>query len=442
MSNGDSQSMSEKTGTSQDNQLQQIMKALQDQFAAAEAAIRPQQGGASPITTPGMQAPGPAPNISFNPAGAATPPIQTARPPAPQQFTPTGSQSIGEFHSKSAATNAGLVSLGNSLGSLISNAEQHEQGKKSALAENYLLQINSLLASGDPQDRQKAQMLMDDPKIRKALKTGLEYVPLEEEVPPEAQGVQSAIQKIQSTAGGGRGPMAPPQGGQPQGQSQGQSQGRAIMPQATPQAKLQAALTNALLQKIQQDPASALTMMGQSQLTATEQRADEFYKNGLGVSPESLAKMTLAEKLQGMKLYEGMMKDAMKMEVDLYKTKVGYTGKVDAATVLANGRKYVADQMKSASHERTEAGKAKAVKPDSYAQGAKMYEDMAKKYLDLSKQPNITPQDKARYEATAEQYNQKADQYLNQANDQSLMEDFMKAMESGESDASDSTDPD
>lgn len=82
------------------------------------------------------------------------------------------------------------------ISQLVNSAEKKSHDKKVNEAEMYYNQINSFLASGDPKDQAKAQQLLDDPKVRKILKTGLDYVPLEEEVPPEAIGVHQAQQKI------------------------------------------------------------------------------------------------------------------------------------------------------------------------------------------------------------------------------------------------------
>jgi len=314
---------------------------------------------------------------------------------------------------------------------------EKEHNKKAALAENYLMQINSLLASGDPSDKQKAMMILEDPKIRKVLKTGLEYVPLEEEVPPEAKGVQTAIQKIQKQGGGQQQPQGAPQGGQ-------QPQRQPILPQASQEQQLKSAMTAALLQKIKQDPASAISMMGQSQLSAAEQHASEFYKSGLGFSPQQVELMNAKEKLEGMKLYEQATVAAIKGEIDMYKAGIGYKGKVDSATIMGNARKYVADRAKEAWASRDKSKKAGGA-GTNYAAGAKIYEDYAKKYLDIikgGKGPDGKPlsEDQIKqYQQKADAYQRQADQYLNQVGDADLMEMFQKALEE-EPDASESDD--
>jgi hypothetical protein len=94
----------------------------------------------------------------------------------------------------------------------------------------YYNQINSFLASGKPEDQQKAHQLLDDPKVRKILKTGLDYVPLEEDPPPEALGIHQAQQKIdkkQSTLQQIKQMLS---GGRQQGSAQPRPQGRAVIP--------------------------------------------------------------------------------------------------------------------------------------------------------------------------------------------------------------------
>jgi hypothetical protein len=394
---------------------QQIMQAIQQMLAGITQATSKTSGG--PVNAPSTT-PAPSPNISFNPSGAGSSmPISPNRPPA-TQIPQTGSQGIGEYATKRGALNAGLTSLGNSLSGMFGAIEQKEQAKKSALAENYMLQINALLASGDPQDKQKAMAILEDPKIRKILKTGLEYVPLEEDVPPEAKGVATAQQKIAS----GKAPQIG--GGQ---QQQQPPQRRPIIPQASQQDQLKAAMTSALLQKIKQDPASAISMMGASQLSSAEEHAAEFYKAGLGLDPATIATMTSQEKLQGMKMLETATNAAIKGEVDLYKAQLGYKGKVDSATILANARKSVA--------AAGAAAKGKTGAAVSYAAGAKIYEDYAKKYLDIIKSGKgpdgkpLTEDQIKQYQQKADMYQQQADQYLNQIQDQELMEMFMKSIE-------------
>src|SRR5437016_1896006 len=390
-----------------------IMKAIQQMLGTVGQATGA-TGGGSPL--PGGSGPvSPSPTITFNPTGGGT---SLAHGPAPERpgIPRTGGESLGSFRSQTQATNAGLVSLGNSLSGIFSSIEQKEHAKKAALAENYMTQISALLASGDPQDKQKAMMVLEDPKIRKILKTGLEYVPLEEEVPPEATGVHSAIQKI-----GG----AKPQGGAPQGV---QPRMQPMLPHQSSEQQLNAAITNALLQKIKQDPAAAISMMGGSQLSSAEQHANEFYKAGLGLSPADLQTMTANEKLAGLKIYEQAVGAAIRGEIDMYKAGLGYKGKVDSATIFSNARKYASDAMVTAWGKRD---KSKGM-GSNYAAGAKIYEDYAKKYLDIikgGKGPGgkpLTADEIKVYQQKADAYQRQADEYLNQAGDSELIKMFME----------------
>jgi len=398
-----------------------IMQAIQQMLAGVGTATGA-TGGAKPAVQPGTTPATPQSTIQFDPRRGGSSPISTA-PPRPYTPVPATAQ-VGEQSTRSGQVTAGLTSLGNSLSGLFNTLGQKEHAKKAALAENYLMQINGLLASGDPQDKQKAMMILEDPKIRKVLKTGLEYVPLEEEVPPEAHGVQSAIQKISKQQGG-----QTPQGGQPQRQP--------IVPQPSQEQQLKAAMTSALLQKIKQDPAAAISMMGQSQLDSAEQHASEFYKSNLGLSPADLQTMTAQEKLAGLKIYEQAVGAAIRGEIDMYKAGVGYKGKVDAATIMANARKYSADAMKAAwgARDKKKGGAA------NMAAGARVYEDYAKKYLDLAEKGKdakgmpLSEEQKAIYQKKADAYQRQADEYLNQVGDQELMEMFMNAPE--DSDAPD-----
>lgn len=427
------QEMSEKNKadkTSPEAIIQSIQKMLEGLGTATGATA------SEGLSLPRGSAPvSPTPNITFDPRVGVS--IQTAQPRPSVAMPRTGGESIGDFRSKTQATNAGLVSLGNSLSEMFNAAGAREHAKKANMAENYMMQINGLLASGDPNDKQKAMMILEDPKIRKILKTGLDYVPIEEEVPPEAQGVRSAVQKISGQGGGQQG------GQQPQGQPQ-QPQRQPIIPQASQEQQLRAAMTSALLQKIKQDPASAITMMGQSQLSSAEKHADEFYKSGLGLSPAQIESMNVQEKLAGFKIYEQAIGAAIRGEVDMYKAGLGYKGKVDAATIMGNARKYAADAMKAAWAERDKKGGKGSVA--NIIAGARIYEDYAKKYLDIVKSGKtkdgipLTDEQKKYYEQKADYYQRQADDYLNQAGDSELMDMFMKSVEEGP-DATESDEP-
>lgn len=164
----------------------QIIQAIMARMASQRGGGG--QPGLTPTGMPQMQAP-------MGPGGQPQVPPQGGMPGAagPPQGGP------GTSMPYTGPQAAPPVPQGGALPKIMGMVEQHQQkehNKKAALAENYMLQINSLLASGDPKDQEKASLILSDSKIQKILKTGLEYVPLEEEVPPEAAGVQAAIQKI------------------------------------------------------------------------------------------------------------------------------------------------------------------------------------------------------------------------------------------------------
>jgi hypothetical protein len=405
--------MPPQSGQTQAADAKQIMTAIAKMLQGVQGQTQPPQDSGQSMV-PGQKPPAPAPNILFNPSGSGGGIQLTPNRPQALQIPPTGSQGIGSFENKRGAVNAGLTSLGNSLSGMFGAIEEKEQAKKSALAENYMLQINSLLASGDPSDKEKAMHILEDPKIRKILKTGLEYVPLEEEVPPEAKGIQTAQHKIQSG-------KAPQIGGQ-------QPQRRPIVPQPSQQQQLQSAMQSALLQKIKQDPASAISMMGASQLSSAEEHASEFYKSGLGLSPADIATMTSAEKLQGLKTLETASTAAIKGEIDIYKSDQTLRGKMGAAEIASKAKRYVADTIRDAWKDR-KSGSA------NNAAAAKVYENYASKYLDLVKggkgpdgKPASADQIKE-WQQKADSYQQQADDLLSQVGDKELMDMFQKALE-------------
>lgn len=177
----------------------QIMQAIMARMA--------QQRGGMPAPPQNATPPGGMPQMPGTPQPGGMP--GAAGPPQQAQAQPQGQMGPGTQMPFSQRAPNPPTPSGGAISRIMGLVNQHEQkdhNKKAALAENYMLQINSLLASGDPKDQEKASLILSDPKIQKILKTGLEYVPLEEEVPPEAQGVQAAMQKIM-----GKGQQAKPQ---------------------------------------------------------------------------------------------------------------------------------------------------------------------------------------------------------------------------------------
>ncbi len=150
------------------------------------------------------------------PQASSIPVAPLENPSAPIQF---GKPTQGGF-----GADRGILGL-------ISHVESAAHQKKVLQAETLAMQVNDFLTSGAPGDREKAQMLMDDPKNLKILKTAYEYQPVQqkqEPPPPEAIGLARAKQK-----------MAAKQGGQ---RPQQQPQGRTVLPSQNPNAGLMAML--------------------------------------------------------------------------------------------------------------------------------------------------------------------------------------------------------
>jgi len=211
---------------------QQILQALAMRMAQARG-----QGSLSGIPGAASQ---PAPQASPQPQGIPGAAPNPAPPPQPQVQNSTQGGPARQLSPASPTPfNGTFGDRKGIISQLVNSAEKRTHDKKVNEAEMYYNQINSFLASGKPEDQQKAQQLLDDPKVRKILKTGLDYVPLEEEVPPEAIGIhqaqqnitkkQTAIQKLQQMLSGG----------QKQGNAQPRPPGKAIIPgpsQASQQA--------------------------------------------------------------------------------------------------------------------------------------------------------------------------------------------------------------
>jgi hypothetical protein len=402
---------------------QNILKAIQTMLGNLG---KQSDSGAGPIVQPGTTPPTAQPTIQFDPSRAGGGAVSA---PPPRPYTPMPqTQQTGEQSTRSGQLNAGMTELGNTLTGMFNKVSQDQHEKTAKRAEDLMMQINGFIASGDPEDRARAQRLLEDPKNKKILEKGLQHFQVEEEtVPPEAHGVQTAIQKI----------------GQ-KGQSQQQPQKHAVLPQPSQDQQIQAAMKSAILQKIKQDPGAAISMMGGSQLSSAEQHADEFYKAGLGLSPTQIGTMTAQEKLAGLKVMELATTAAIRGEIDMYKAGIGYKGKVDSAQITANARRYAADAMKDAWASRDEKKGSGAGK--NYAAGAKIFEDYAKKYLDLSKsgkQPNgqpLTDEQKKAYEQKADAYEKMAKSYLDQAGNADLINLFMNTADDGDPNAADGTD--
>jgi hypothetical protein len=199
--------------------LMQMMMARRAQGGAIPGAAAPQQA------TPQAQ----------NPTQQAVPQAGVpgaAQPQAPPQQQPQNQGGAARQLSPAspAPFNGTFGDRKGVISQLVNSAEKGAHDKKAHEAEMYYNQINSFLASGQPDDQKKAQALLDDPKIRKVLKAGLDYVPLEEAPPPEALGIHQAVQKIQQKQNMVKKLQTMLTGGQKQGSAQQSPPGRAVIP--------------------------------------------------------------------------------------------------------------------------------------------------------------------------------------------------------------------
>jgi hypothetical protein len=359
------------------------------------------------------------PRIQFDPSRTPGTAPTTAPPPGFVPFQPSGGESIGNFNNPASARNAGMVSLGNSILGLVNTLEERETKKKQMQASSLMLQVNDFLQSGDPKDRERAMMILDDPKNRKILKTGLGYVPYQEEQEPpspEAVGVQDALQRIVKPQDEGPNQMQ----GQ-QGMSQQRPQGgmRTVLPQPSQQAQMMSALSSAVMQKLKQDPASALSMMGVSQLSATEQRLGEFYEKGLGVSPADAEKLSSLQKIEGIKAYSQLFSDMLKGQLELEKLDIQQTGmnKRNAASNLS--REKVAGILGGVRERISKA--AQDAKGDHNIASANVYRSFAEQFATRSQTPNISEEDKLKYEQQSQFYMLKADEFATKSQDEDLI---------------------
>lgn len=199
--------------------LMQLMMARRAQQGSIPGMAAP-QGTPSMSTSQQGGVPGAAPGPQATPSSQAMPQNQAQPGPArqlsPASPTPWSGGTFGDRR--------GIISQ------IVGAAEKRGHDKKVNEAEMYYNQINSFLASGKPEDQQKAHQLLDDPKVRKILKTGLDYVPLEEDPPPEALGVHQAQQKITQKQSVLQQMKQMLSGGRQQGSAQPRPQGRAVIP--------------------------------------------------------------------------------------------------------------------------------------------------------------------------------------------------------------------
>jgi hypothetical protein len=307
---------------------QQVLQQLQQLI---------QQGGPGGLkvpTVPGAGQPGP----QITPSAAGTPmPAPTGHPSGFVPFQPGTQGGQTEYRTKGGARSAGLQSLGANVTSLINTVQQRHHDRQAAMAEGYMDQIQALLRSGDPKDVEKAKLLLDDKKILQTLDKGLNYKPLEEEVPPEAVGVTTSIQKAKK---------------QPQGPTGGPGPGRQpIIPQGNPQDILRSMVTNAMIQRGKQDPQSLLGMtgnvgMGQapSMLSGPQQKQAEEFAAGFGISPKEYAQMDLSSQMASQKILQQVMRDQLQFQ--MYEDRI--KGMKDLKASDYDIKKYMTDQNNAA----------------------------------------------------------------------------------------------
>lgn len=236
-------------------QMMMVRRAQQGAIPGAAApqsqtpqAQNPTQQAAPQVGVPGAAQPQSQPQPQAAPQGGAA---RQLSPASPAPFN-------GTFGDRK-----GVISQ------LVNSAEKSVHDKKAHEAEMYYNQINSFLASGQPDDQKKAQALLDDPKIRKVLKAGLDYVPLEEAPPPEALGIHQAQQKIQQKQNMVKKLQTLLTGGQKQGSAQQSPPGRAVIPQASQAAQQAYQLGQARTQEQQ-----ALAQQHEAEARADKQKAD------------------------------------------------------------------------------------------------------------------------------------------------------------------------
>lgn len=282
-----------------------LMQALLAQRMQGQAMSGVVPGSMTPVNQPSTQSQATPQSTGGIPGAASQPPANPVQPGAARQLSPASPAPFnGTFGDRK-----GVISQ------LVNSAEKKTHDKKVNEAAMYYNQINSFLASNTPEDQAKAQQLLDDPKVRKILKTGLDYVPLEEEVPPEAIGVHQAQQKInqkQSTLAKLQQMLT---GGRQQGSAQPRPQGRAIIPQAS-QASQQAYQLGEAKTGEQQ----SLAKMHEAEALADKQKADAETAKAEADKVKALADITRSR--AEAKWYEQQAqasKDKTPSEIEQYK---------------------------------------------------------------------------------------------------------------------------
>lgn len=381
---------------------QQLLQALMARMAQA-------RGPGSMSGIPGAAQPA----AQAQPQAQAQPPAQ-AQSQQPQQGGVPGAAGGAARQLSPASPTPFNGTFGDRRGiisQLVNSAEKKGHDKKVNEAEMYYNQINSFLASGQPGDQQKAQQLLDDPKVRKILKTGLDYVPLEEDPPPEALGIHQAQQKITQKASVLNQVKQMLSGGQKQGSAQQRPPGRAVIPQASQQAQQAYQLGEAKtgeqqsLAKLHDTEAEADKVKAaaeQQKADAEDKRVESERIKNEGLAQEAKSHAKLYDKLAD---NEGDLNPAKKRELQAHANEMDAMGRYhDAmAKYVKTGKlpgSVLQTQLKSARSDMVSVLRgyisdnkdaAKAVSKDTgYVFGpksglVKAQDDASKKAKDLTK---------------------------------------------------------
>jgi hypothetical protein len=266
-----------------------------------------------------------APPIPFNTTGAARPPAPPmGGTPQPQQVPMP--QNLGSsFPTHGAAVNATAKEAIGGLAELVNNYKKKKQEDETIKAENYFSQLMTASQNpSDPTNQKIIQVLGSDPKVMKTIEKGMEYTFAKEpggppgEEPPESHGLKAAIQKLL--------------GKQTQQQQQAQNRplpapgqpGGIMLPGPTQSAQLQAQKESGALSAAQQSP---------------EVRAQ---MSGVGVSPETEAKLSTAERIAAGHDFakfsvelEKTKSEAAKADAEYTKQMLANKGRIDAGTAVA-----------------------------------------------------------------------------------------------------------
>jgi hypothetical protein len=352
-------------GSSGQMTQQQLMQLIAQIVAKSGAAAgQAKQGQNANMPTPlqvgqvGQPGGGGAPLIPFNTTGAARPPAPPSQN-SPQAMQIPMPQNLGSsFPTKGAAVNAAAKEAIGGLAQLLNNYKQKKQEDETIKAQGYFSQIMAASQNpSDPQSQKILSVLGSDPKVMKTIEKGMDYTfakepggPQEPE-PPESKGLKGAIQRLL--------------GQQSQQQKQAQNRplpapgqpGGIMLPGPTQSAQLQAQKESGALSAAQQSP---------------EVRAQ---MSGVGVSPETEARLSTAERIASGHDFakysvelEKAKSEAAKADADYQRQMLANKGRIDATTsyarIITQGRVQAAQIQAQASLMRT-LGKAPKEPPVS-----------------------------------------------------------------------------